>query len=100
MKTTNIQISTEEIQQFCEKHHIVKLSLFGSVLRDDFHEDSDVDVLIEFKSGYAPGFDFFTIQDELSQIIGHQVELHTANFLSPYFRDNVIKDAQVQYATS
>lgn len=100
METENITLSTEKIRHFCEKHHIVKLSLFGSVLRDDFHADSDVDVLVEFKSGYTPGFDFFTMQDELSEIIGRQVELHTIDFLSPYFRDNVIKEAKVQYATS
>ncbi len=100
MERKNIAISNEEIKQFCRKHNIIKLSLFGSVLRDDFHADSDIDVLVEFKPGCTPGFDFFTMQDELSEIIGRPVELHTLDFLSPYFRDNVIKEAQVQYATS
>jgi len=100
METKNISFSSEEIKQFCQKHNIMKLSLFGSVLRDNFHADSDVDVLVEFKSGYTPGFDFFTMQDELSAIIGRPVELQTLDFLSPYFRKNVLKEAKLQYATS
>ncbi|MCA9922756.1 MAG: nucleotidyltransferase family protein [Anaerolineales bacterium] len=99
METKNIIISNEEIKQFCQKHNIIKLSLFGSVLRDDFRADSDVDVLVEFKPGHAPGFNFFAMQDELSNIVGRPVELHTLDFLSPYFRNNVLKEAKVQYAT-
>ncbi|MCP5101279.1 MAG: nucleotidyltransferase family protein [Chloroflexi bacterium] len=100
MKSKLIALSTEEIKQFCQRHNIIKLSLFGSVLRDDFNEESDVDVLVEFKSGHAPGFDFFAMQDELSDLFGRPVELHTPDFLSPYFRDNVLREAKVQYATS
>jgi predicted nucleotidyltransferase len=74
------------------------LALFGSVLREDFQPDSDVDVLVEFEEGHVPGFDFFTIQEKLTELIGRSVDLHTPGFLSPYFRDEVQELAEVQYA--
>ena len=95
-----VAISQEKIASFCKKHHIRRLSLFGSVLRDDFRADSDVDVLVEFQIGYEPGFNFFDMQDELSQIFGRKVDLHTPKFLSRYFRDEVIREAEVQYVQS
>ena len=82
---------------FCQRHHIRKLALFGSVLRDDFRPDSDVDVLVEFESGHVPGFAFFGMQDELSQLLGRRVDLNTPKFLSRYFRDRVLRQAIVQY---
>ena len=87
----------EKIASFCRKHHIRKLSFFGSVLRDDFSAESDIDVLVEFEMGHVPGLSFFTMQDELSEIFGHKVDLNTKNFLSPYFRNKVIAEAEVQY---
>ncbi|KPJ76929.1 MAG: DNA polymerase III subunit beta [Planctomycetes bacterium DG_20] len=74
-----------------------RLALFGSVLRDDFCPGSDVDVLVEFEPGHTPGLDFFDMQDELSTILGHNVDLNTPNFLSPYFRDRVMAEAEVLY---
>jgi predicted nucleotidyltransferase len=85
------------IAAFCRRHRIRKLSLFGSVLRDDFRPDSDIDVLVEFESGHTPGLAFFAIQDELSAILGREVDLNTPAFLSKYFRDQVLKEAEVQY---
>lgn len=73
------------------------MALFGSVLRDDFCPGSDVDVLVEFEPGHTPGLDFFDMQDELSTILGHNVDLNTPNFLSPYFRDRVMAEAEVLY---
>lgn len=96
--TPKISINSQKIKGFCQKHHISKLSLFGSVLRDDFNPDSDVDVLVEFEPGREPGFAFFGMQTELSEIIGRKVDLHTARFLSRYFRKQVVEHSHLQYA--
>lgn len=92
-----ILIDKRRIVEFCRKHHIRRLALFGSVLRDDFRPDSDVDVLVEFEPGHVPGFTFFGMQEELSRVLGRKVDLHTPNFLSRYFRDKVLNQAEVQY---
>ncbi len=96
----NIALPKDRIADFCRRHHIKKLSVFGSVLQGDFAPDSDVDVLVEFQKGCAPGFAFFDMEAELSTIVGRKVELHTPNFLSRYFRDTVLKEAEVQYVQS
>ena len=88
-----IDIDKQQIAEFCRRHHIEWLSLFGSVLRSDFRADSDVDVLVEFEPGHTPGWDFFGMQDELSGIIGRNVDLNTPGFLSRYFRDEVMAEA-------
>ena len=93
MKTIPIAIDPERIADFCRRHHMQRLSLFGSVLRDDFGPESDVDVLVEFEPGHTPGWDFFGMQDELSAIIGRQVDLNTPRFLSRYFRDELVSGA-------
>ena len=97
MSYHNINIPRETIAAFCRRHHIRRLSLFGSILRDDFRPDSDVDVLVEFEPGHTPGLAFFAMQDELSELLGRKVDLHTANSLSKYFRDQVLAEAEVQY---
>ena len=88
----------EKIAAFCRRHHIKKLAIFGSALRPDFREDSDIDVLVEFEPGHIPGLAFFTMQDELSEIMGRKVDLNTSQCLSRYFRDKVLQEAVVQYA--
>jgi predicted nucleotidyltransferase len=93
----NITLPYAEIETFCQNHHIRKLALFGSVLRDDFAADSDVDVLVEFEPGHTPGWEFVTMQDELSDILGLPVDLNTAGFLSRHFRQQVLTTAQVVY---
>ncbi len=95
-----IKIPKERIAAFCKKHHIRKLSLFGSVLRDDFGPDSDVDVLVEFEPGHVPGFfRLVDMEDELSAIVGvRKVDLRTPEDLSRYFRQEVLSTAEVQYA--
>ncbi|MCB9009280.1 MAG: nucleotidyltransferase family protein [Ardenticatenaceae bacterium] len=100
MLAQNIFIPEEAIKAFCQRHKIINLAFFGSILGPDFKPESDVDVLVEFESGHIPGFEFFSMQDELTEILGRPVELHTPNFLSPHFRENVIKEAQVLYVTS
>lgn len=92
-----IQLDKEKIAEFCKRHHIRRLALFGSVLRDDFRPDSDVDVLVEFEPGHVPGWEFFSMQDELSELLKRKVDLNTPGFLSRYFRDRVMEEAEVQY---
>ncbi|MBW8876936.1 MAG: nucleotidyltransferase family protein [Acidobacteria bacterium] len=94
---TRVQIDPQRIQNFCRRNHIRKLALFGSVLRDDFGPDSDVDVLVEFEPGHVPGLAFLSMEQELSGIVGRKVDLNTRGFLSPYFRDRVLSEAEVQY---
>ena len=88
------------LADFCRKHHIKKLALFGSVLREDFHPDSDIDVLVEFEPGHVPGFGIIDIENALSQIVGRKVDLHTPGDLSRYFRDQEVREAKVEYAAS
>jgi uncharacterized protein len=95
--TPRIAIPYDKVAEFCKKNHIRKLSLFGSVLRDDFTENSDVDVLVEFEQGKTPGFRFFVMDEELSQILGRKVDLNTPGSLSKYFRDEVISEAKPVY---
>ena len=90
-----ITASPEVIADFCQRHHIRRLSLFGSVLRDDFRPDSDVDVLVEFEPGATPGlFKYAGMEMELSEHFGRKVDLLTAGFLSPYFREQVLREAR------
>ncbi len=98
MAAAHISIPPERLADFCRQHHIHKLAFFGSVLRDDFTSDSDIDVLVEFEPGFVPGLDFFTIQSELSVLLGRRVDLNTPGFLNPRFRDQVITEAKVLFA--
>ena len=95
-----INIPKEKIAAFCRRHHIRKLALFGSVLRDDFQPDSDVDVLVEFELGHVPGFfGLFDMEEELSTLLGRRkVDLRTPQDLSRYFRDQVVANAETLYA--
>lgn len=92
-----IDIPYEAIAEFCRRNHIRRLSLFGSVLRDDFTPESDVDVLVEFEEGKAPGWEFFDLQAQLGEIIGRCVDLNTPAELSKYFRGQVISSAVPVY---
>ena len=92
-----LPIDRARMAEFCRKHHVRKLAFFGSVLRDDFRPDSDVDVLVEFEPEHAPGLAFFGMETELSEILGRKADLNTPQFLSPYFRAKVEAQAEVQY---
>ncbi len=96
----SIPVDKKKIADFCRRHHIQKLAFFGSVLRTDFGPESDVDVLVEFEPGHVPGLAFFTMESELSEIRGRKVDLNTSQFLSRYFRNQVLAEAEVQYAAS
>ena len=92
-----INIPRDKIVGLCERHGIRRLALFGSVLRDDFSPESDIDVLVEFQPGARVGLRFFDIERELSQLFGRKVDLNTAGFLGRRFRDRVVAEAEVQY---
>jgi len=98
MMSARIPIDRERIAEFCRRNHIRKLSLFGSVLGDDFRPDSDVDVLAEFEPGAVVGLIRLAgMEIELSEMLGRKVDLNTAGFLSRHFRDRVLAEAEVQY---
>ena len=92
-----LSIDRSRIVDFCRKHHIRRLALFGSVVRGDFRPGSDVDVLVEFEPGHIPGLAFFAMEEELSGILGQKVDLNTPRFLSPHFRSQVEREAETQY---
>jgi predicted nucleotidyltransferase len=94
---TPIYIPKEKIAEFCRRHHIKKLAIFGSAIRADFRDDSDIDILVEFEPEHIPGLAFFAMEEELSKILGRKVDLNTPECLSRYFRDKVLQEAQVQY---
>ena len=99
MAKPGIHVHPEILAEFCRRHHIRKLSFFGSVLSDSFNPDSDVDVLVEFEPGHVPGLRLISIQDELSSILGgREVDLVTPKFLNRRIRDKILAEAQVQYA--
>lgn len=95
-----LELPRQKIADFCERHHVRRLALFGSVLRPDFRADSDIDILVEFEPGQTPGLAFFTMQEELSALIGRKVDLNTRGNLSRYFRDKVLQEAETLYVSS
>lgn len=96
---TGIRVPKKELAEFCRRNQIRRLSLFGSVLREDFGPDSDVDVLVEFEPEARVGlFALARMEMELSELLDHRVDLNTPGFLSRYFRDQVLEEAEVQYA--
>ena len=97
MSRARIDLPHDRIADFCRRHRIKRLALFGSVIRDDFTPDSDVDVLVEFEPRSTPGFAFASMEEELSQILGRKVDLNTTRSLSKYFRDEVLAEAEDLY---
>jgi len=98
MNDKRIKLPNGRIAEFCKRHRIRRLSLFGSVLRGDFGPDSDIDVLVEFEFDTRVGLiSLAGLELELGEIIGRKVDLNTPGFLSKYYRDRIIKEAVVQY---
>lgn len=97
MLAPTIQLDSKTIQDFCERHHIRKFSIFGSALRRDFAPEGDLDVLVEFEPEHTPGLAFFEMQEELSRLMGRKVDLNTEESLSGYFRERVLQEAKVIY---
>lgn len=85
------------ISSFCQRHHIRRLSLFGSRSRGEERAGSDVDLLVEFEQGHVPGFAFVSIADEMSAILGIKADLRTPAEISPRFRDQVFTEATLLY---
>ena len=99
--SAKIDIPKDEIAAFCQRNRIRRMALFGSVLRDDFTPESDVDVLVEFEPSQTPGLEFITMQDELSEILGRQVDLHTFEGVESsrnwLLREEILSSVEVQY---
>jgi uncharacterized protein len=93
----SIRFPESELSAFCKRHHIKTLALFGSILRDDFRPDSDIDILVVFKKDKTPGFlGLAEMEQELSVLLGaRKVDMRTPQDLSPYFRDKVLQEAEV-----
>jgi uncharacterized protein len=92
------KMSKEDLADFCRRNNICKLSIFGSSIRDQLQPDSDIDVLVEFERNHTPGlFSIIRMEMELSEMIGRKVDLRTPEDLSQYFRDEVLRDAILQY---
>jgi len=102
MKKFGVKIPKRKIVEFCKRNHIRSLSLFGSILRNDFSRSSDIDMLVEFELDYVPGFfDLIKMEEELSSMFGgRKVDLRTPNDLSRYFRDDVLAKAEAVYIES
>lgn len=98
MGESKISIPKDRIAEFCKRNRVRKLSLFGSVLRKDFGPDSDVDFLVEFEPGARIGLIRLSgLEIELGNIVGRKVDLNTPGFLSKYYRDQILAEADVQY---
>ena len=97
MPSALIKIPIDAITDFCRRNQIRRLALFGSVLREDFGPDSDVDVLVEFEPNARIGLRFFILESELSEVLRRKVDLNTPSFLSPYFRQAVLDEAEDLY---
>jgi uncharacterized protein len=101
MSRARINIPKDELAAFCQRHHIRRLALFGSVLCEDFRPESDVDVLVEFDPVRPVGLIRLAgIQRELSALLGRPVDLNTEGFLSPYFRTEVLREAETHYVAA
>jgi predicted nucleotidyltransferase len=94
----HIPIDPRAIAEFCHKWHVTELGLFGSVLRDDFRPDSDVDVFVTFDEGHTPGWEIVTMQDELAALFGRRVDLGTKRSLSPRLAKRILASAEVIFA--
>jgi predicted nucleotidyltransferase len=100
MMKAKISIPQELLDDFCRRRHIRKLSLFGSVLREDFGPQSDVDVLVEFEPGATVGyFELADMELELSELLGRKTDIRTPAELSRYFRQDVLAAAETQYVS-
>jgi hypothetical protein len=99
MLLRGIQFPEQPLAEFCRRHGVTRLSLFGSILRDDFRPDSDIDVLVEFAPGSSYSLlDLGGMLMELREMLGREVDLKTPSFLSPRFREQVTQEARVLYA--
>jgi predicted nucleotidyltransferase len=94
---SNLRVSRRRLGEFCRRHHVQRLAFFGSVLREDFGPDSDVDVLVEFEPGHSPGWEIVAMEEELAQLLGRRVDLVTPKSLLSGLRARILASAVVQY---
>jgi len=100
VREQRLNIPKDKLEEFCRKHHIRKLSLFGSALYGQLRPNSDIDLLVEFESGHVPGLITLAgMEIELTKMLGRKADLRTPRDLSRYFRDQVVNTAEVQYET-
>lgn len=98
MIPASLPTTESQIADFCRRHHIRRLSFFGSVLRDDFRPESDIDVLVEFAPGHTPGLGVYDIEQELSNLLGgHRVDMVNPKYLNRWVRDDVLQTAELAY---
>jgi len=94
-----VAVDEAQLAAFCRRHHICRLSFFGSAVREDFGPDSDVDVLVEFASAHTPGLEIVNIEEELSRLLGgRRVDLVNPKYLNPRLKGRVLAEAELQYA--
>ena len=99
MVDRDFTLSRERLAEFCKRHRIARLSLFGSILTENFGPNSDIDVLVEFQPEKGPSLlGFAGMQVELAEMLNREVHLHTPSMLDPHWRQHVTHEAQVQYA--
>jgi predicted nucleotidyltransferase len=92
------KISVEKLAEFCRKNHIKKLSVFGSAIKGLLRPDSDIDLLVEFEQNHTPGlFSIIKMEIELTEALGRKVDMRTVEDLSQYFRNEVTRNAELQY---
>lgn len=92
------KIPKDKLADFCKRNHIRKLSVFGSAVCEQLTPDSDIDLLVEFEEDQTPGlFSIVRMEMELAEMLGRKVDLRTPEDLSRYFRDEVVKNARIQY---
>ena len=95
-----IQIDEERLAEICRQFHVQELALFGSVLRDDFRNDSDIDVLVEYEPDAVVGlFHHFKLEEALEQVLGRNVDLIPKGGLRSILKDEVLRTAEIIYAT-
>lgn len=94
----NVPVDRDRIAELCRRHRIRRLSLFGSILRDDFGSDSDIDMLVEFEPGYSPGWDIDEVERDFSRLFGgRKVDIVNPKYLNHRLRDPVLSSAVVQF---
>ena len=94
-----MNLANKNLSEFCRRHYIKKMSLFGSALIGNLGPESDIDLLVEFERGHTPGLIKLSgMEIELEEILGRKVDLRTPQDLSRYFREEVVRRAEVQYA--
>jgi uncharacterized protein len=99
MQEGRIHFSQSFLESFCKRNHIKKLSFFGSVLRNDFRDNSDIDILVEFEAGKTPGWKIIQMEKELSRTLDRNVDLRTPQEISRFSRDRVLAESQIAYVS-